>query len=262
RKGASELSLSARARPYVHQPRPTKRSHSNDGDSDRDDEDRKASTSKRTKGKSTQHQFACPFWKLDPNKQRLCYSATLSEIRYVKQHILRRHVQPIHCVICMEIFDSNEDYTVHLRQMSCTHDHSSKPEPEGINPAQKKVLLSWRAKRGSSKEEQWFELWKILFPTLPSPCSPFMDEEVMTQSNPVYVPERLNEAKFSRVSRMSSNKWNKHRGLPSLGIDADEKANRGRRFPCPYYRRSPQRPCSSKWRSCSGPGWPTMDLLE
>lgn len=241
-----------RAVPSVHTTILSKRLNCNEEDSDYDDKEHRPVNKKRAKFESTPLQFACPFWKLDPNKHRSCSSATLSEIRYVKQHILRRHVQPIHCSTCWEIFEGKEDYTFHLRRMSCVRDDSSKLELEGIDPDLKDVLLSWRAKRGSSKEKQWFELWTILFPDLPYPSSPFMDEEVLTQSQPGYVSAQFNAPRINKRFKLSPNKRNVSRGLPK-----EEP-----KLPCPYYTRFPQRFCSSKWRSCSEPVWPTVDLLK
>ncbi|KAK1517358.1 hypothetical protein CPAR01_16222 [Colletotrichum paranaense] len=190
---ASGLSPSMRARPSVRKARLSKRSTCNEDGSDDDDEEPRASTKKRAKFESTKLQFACPFWKLDPSKHRSCYSATLSETRYVKQHILRRHVQPPH---------------FHKSQTPCMPDGSPRPELEGIDSAQERVLLSWRAKRGSSKEEQWFELWKMIFPYLPTPSSPFMDEEVIAQPQPEHISAQLNAPRFNKRFNLSLNERN------------------------------------------------------
>ncbi|KAK1519445.1 uncharacterized protein CCOS01_11096 [Colletotrichum costaricense] len=242
-----------KARPYVHQSRPSKRLQGNDDDSDRDDEEPKASMSKRARSKSTQHQFACPFWKLDPNKQRSCYSATLSEIRYVKQHILRRHVQPTHCIICMETFDTLKDLDHHLMQRSCTA--SSDPGYEGINEYQRLELQYWSARRGSSKVDQWFELWDMIFPSIPRPDSPFIDEEVFGKSHPGYVPEQLNAFTVHGAPEMSLNPWNSNRGLPSLDTDGYKIANKRLRLACPYKKMFPQMISSSRRRICFVGEW-------
>ncbi|KAK1479013.1 hypothetical protein CTAM01_14877 [Colletotrichum tamarilloi] len=249
---ASGLSPSMRARPSVRKARLSKRSTCNEDGSDDDDEKPRASTKKRAKFESTKLQFACPFWKLDPSKHRSCYSATLSETRYVKQHILRRHVQPPHCTYCWAIFDSIDLLTVHKSQTPCMPDGSPRPELEGIDSAQERVLLSWRAKRGSSKEEQWFELWKMIFPYLPTPSSPFMDEEAIAQPQPEHISAQLNAPRFNKRFKLSPNKRNVGRGLPK-----EEPKLR-----CPYYTRFPQTFCSSKWRSCSESVWPTVDHLK
>ncbi|KXH30540.1 hypothetical protein CNYM01_02951 [Colletotrichum nymphaeae SA-01] len=259
-RGASELSSSARARPYVHQSRPSKRLQGNDDDSDRDDEEPKASTSKRARSKSTQHQFACPFWKLDPHKQRSCYSATLSEIRYVKQHILRRHVQPTHCTICMETFDSLKDLDRHLMQRSCAT--SSDPVYEGINEDQRHELQYWSARRGSSKIDQWFELWDMIFPGIPRPNSPFIDEEVFGKFHPEYIPEQLNALTVHGAPEMSLNPWNANSGLPSLGTDGHKIANKRLKFACPYKKMFPQMISSSRRRICFAGEWETVHHLK
>ena len=100
---------------------PTKRridSSKNDGDNDEDDEEKRG-TSKRTspKGPSEESRLlACPFCKWSSRRYRKCHRYILKDIARIKQHLSRRHRIPIHCAVCFEIFDSEDDRDEHLRQ--------------------------------------------------------------------------------------------------------------------------------------------------
>ncbi|KAF0329289.1 hypothetical protein GQ607_003598 [Colletotrichum asianum] len=45
---------------------------------------------------------------------------------------------------------------------------------------------------------------------------------------------------------------------PRLGSSASEVS----RLACPYFKKTPQRYCTSKWRSCPGPGWETVHRVK
>ncbi|KAK1520864.1 hypothetical protein CABS01_05369 [Colletotrichum abscissum] len=243
--------------------RPRKRLKSSDDDSGRDNEDPKASMGKRTKGESTQCHFACPFWRLDPNNHRPCYSAKLSEIRYVKQHLLRRHVQPFYCPCCMELFDNYGDRDHHVRQGTCVIRLSSEHRPTGITEDQKMALRCWSARRGSTREDQWFEIWDITFPDVPHPISPYIDEQVFGQPHFELIPERSSALTVDEAHGMLLSPWNANKDSTTLGIDAHKTSNNEElRLACPYYKAFPQIISSSRWRTCSGGGWTSVHRLK
>ncbi|KAK2730011.1 hypothetical protein CKAH01_09920 [Colletotrichum kahawae] len=45
---------------------------------------------------------------------------------------------------------------------------------------------------------------------------------------------------------------------PRLGSSSPEVS----RLACPYFKKTPQRYCTSKWRSCPGPGWETVHRVK
>ncbi|KAF2732735.1 hypothetical protein EJ04DRAFT_304375 [Polyplosphaeria fusca] len=118
--------------------------------------------------------LACPFAKMDPLRHAKCFDYIFEEISRLKQHLLRVHQLPIHCVRCSATFQTEEDRDTHLREATgCT----AKPGrfADGITPQQKQQL----AKRVSSKktrEENWYLIYGLLFPKRPKPHNPYVDK--------------------------------------------------------------------------------------
>jgi hypothetical protein len=128
-----------------------------------------------------QHQrLACPFWKNDPMNHGTCYRRNLTKISYVKQHLDRRHSVPIHCVLCLRVFPTEEECRAHQRERSC--DVREYVKPEGISPEQRE-LLKRRAQQNQSQEDQWFEIYRLLFPGSPLPYSPYIDDNFSEDLN-------------------------------------------------------------------------------
>lgn len=120
-------------------------------------------------GEKTRIQLACPFQKLDSHKHHDCLKYALHRIKDVKQHIYRRHRQPdYYCARCFEIFKAADVRDEHARSNHC----KNLPDPgfEGISEDQK-IRLNKSSSRGLDPQEQWFEMWDIIFPGKPRPSS-------------------------------------------------------------------------------------------
>ncbi|KAF7551905.1 hypothetical protein G7Z17_g4683 [Cylindrodendrum hubeiense] len=122
---------------------------------------------------------ACPFYKHDRKAHPKCRNAELRTVADVRRHIMRApaHRQPTHCPICKCIFEGRDDAELrhrlheHIRQQEnpCVERHVIVP---GVTEDQKKKLEDSRNRAGSLTEN-WYEVWEILFPTVPRPNSPY-----------------------------------------------------------------------------------------
>lgn len=156
-----------------HRNRSGKRSGEEAFSSDQVDSDsvrakRKAKTNADNGDKPTS-QFACPFQKLDPLKHHDCLKYALNRIKDVKQHVYRRHKQPdYYCARCFDIFKTADARDEHARSKNC--DNLEAPSFEGITEAQRN-RLNKSSSRGIDPQEQWFEMWDIIFPNNARPSS-------------------------------------------------------------------------------------------
>jgi len=102
-----------------------------------------------------------------------------------REHLFRRHTQPIHCPKCFLQFKENSALAAHLREETCSV-LAGEP-PEGITAEQQERLRS-RRRDGRSDEEKWRDMYCIIFPgtaeqDIPSPCAishlPFQISKLM-----------------------------------------------------------------------------------
>lgn len=115
------------------------------------------------------NKLACPFQKQDPHKHHECLKYVLHRIKDVKQHVYRRHKQPdYYCARCGDIFKTADERDGHCRSKNC--DNLEVPEFEGISEKQKNSLNK-SSSRGVDTQEQWFEMWHIIFPGKSRPSS-------------------------------------------------------------------------------------------
>lgn len=113
--------------------------------------------------------LACPFQKQDPHKHHECLKYVLHRIKDVKQHVYRRHKQPdYYCARCGDIFKTADERDGHSRRENC--ETLAVPEFEGISEKQKN-RLNKSSSRGVDPQEQWFEMWDIIFPNKLRPSS-------------------------------------------------------------------------------------------
>lgn len=113
--------------------------------------------------------FACPFQKYDPHKYHRCLKYTLNRIKDVKQHIYRQHTQPsYYCARCYKIFTTKDDRDGHSRRADCEKRHP--PQFEGISEEQRNELKK-SSPRKKPLQEQWYEVWDVVFPRHPRPQS-------------------------------------------------------------------------------------------
>lgn len=144
--------------------------------------------------------LACPFSKRDPARHRGCYRYELKRIRDVKQHLRRCHPRAVYCPSCGDTFQDENIRDAHVRRRTCPE----KPDlnVEGVTEARSR-RLGRKSSSKKSQEEQWFDVFEILFPGQPRPKSPYVDRflsdelqsfrEFLAQEGPAILSEKVRE---------------------------------------------------------------------
>jgi hypothetical protein len=161
-------------------------SHSQKHPDDSSDEEDSGNPSKKSKSSSDPDHvrlFACPYFELDPARYseanileknyRGCSSVYLRDIARVKQHLYRVHQQLRNlCLRCSALFPNAQKLDVHFRKrIACSASVSA--FPERISERQYGEL-----KRRWPREnviESWMRIWRILFPDVQCPSSPYLE---------------------------------------------------------------------------------------
>jgi hypothetical protein len=121
-----------------------------------------------------QRLFACPFVKRYPGRYFKCYGHNLDKVSRVKFHLFRdkAHRLPIYCPVCSTTFDEEDIRDEHIRATACQR----KPpiQWEGITSGQRQQL-SKRSQSTISPEDNWYAIFRLLFPNHPLPHSPYID---------------------------------------------------------------------------------------
>lgn len=116
--------------------------------------------------------FGCPYYKHDPIAHRFCLTRqTLTATNYVKQHLDRYHLPPIHCPTCGEVFKKRSERDEHIRDLECERRNFSHP---GMTLKQQEALK--KTARNATQEQRWYAIWDILFPGEPRPASPYVKD--------------------------------------------------------------------------------------
>ncbi|PNP78573.1 hypothetical protein FNYG_08085 [Fusarium nygamai] len=179
-QGAPNLSPAASSLPTLEPRR--KRPREIDGNSGGEDDNEDGSDRRQPK-RPRAHQpnypgrskyLACPFWKLDPDKHRICLFKKLTAISYVKQHLVRQHTPAFYCATCFMVFEDFSLYDRHAVERTCQRSPTAKLE--GISHDKTKQLR--RKSKPGPVQEQWLAIWRVLFPDRPQPSSVYVDSDL------------------------------------------------------------------------------------
>lgn len=108
--------------------------------------------------------WACPFFRHDPLGNMNCLKLKLKRIRDVKQHIQRRHNKSgNYCHKCWESFPSRKKMEEHLNSDNCEPIDQSLSVKKGGISAEAQEKLKHRAQRSKSGDEQWHDVYDIVF---------------------------------------------------------------------------------------------------
>lgn len=143
--------------------------------------------------------FACPFFKKDAVRFRICCNFTAKKISHVKQHLNRVHFRPS-CFRCYAVFSSDEQLNRHLMEaVAC--DVRVVTEFDLITIGQRDAL-SHRSNPRSTKEEQWFFIFEVLFPGRPRPRSPYIETGLSTEMSVFadFIRDRMAQRLHERLS--------------------------------------------------------------
>ncbi|KKY37605.1 hypothetical protein UCDDA912_g02360 [Diaporthe ampelina] len=145
-------------------------------------EDHEAPNPKKAKSEEAEvRRLACPFFKRNPRRykdQSKCVGPGWMTVHRLKEHLYRRHMLPIYCYRCREVFPSGRLLQLHSRsEARCAvrgEDAASGGQDlEGIDAAQERLLRS-RRRTDKTEEDKWRDVFRICFPadmpdSMPSP---------------------------------------------------------------------------------------------
>ncbi|KAK3344211.1 hypothetical protein B0T25DRAFT_320820 [Lasiosphaeria hispida] len=130
----------------------------------------------RQHDKSETPRLACPYYKMNPQRYHDCSGYVLRRVKDIKQHIYRRHMKPdIYCVRCYRPFSTEECKVKHSRGARACKVRDD-PHAECISDRQRKNLHQYLS-RGKPVEDQWIDMWKIIFPGRSPPRSVYLDNQ-------------------------------------------------------------------------------------
>jgi hypothetical protein len=118
--------------------------------------------------------YACPYYVKDLRNHVYCLKYDLSEIRDVIEHLWWKHTRPLNCPTCGTTFTSTKRWNEHVVSRVCHY--QSHAIPEGIS-SEKQAEIRAVGERGTSKVDQWFQIWSIIFDNSPPPKSPYVAEK-------------------------------------------------------------------------------------
>ncbi|KAL9108600.1 MAG: hypothetical protein Q9227_006686 [Pyrenula ochraceoflavens] len=155
-----------------------------------EDEDRDGTQKRRLGSKLVKAQIekllACPFYKFNPMRYseinqsekgyRCCSSKYLPDINRLKSHLYRVHSKPAYyCGRCYAEFNTQEDLDEHTRLTTGCELCDSPKYTERMTTEQRNRVR--RRAHGKSAEENWYDIFKILFPGAGLPDSPYLETD-------------------------------------------------------------------------------------
>ena len=163
--------------------------------------------------------LACPFYKQDPQRHRECKRYVLRRVKDIKQHIQRRHRRPqFYCDHCYAIFATPNDKMQHDRGVYLPCAPGTRWPPEGISDEQRLNLKQYMS-RGKPVQQQWRDMWAIVFPGKQQPTSVYLDS---AREGPMCLARRIWSQRRSRIISQALQETQRH---SPLSLD-DEALNR------------------------------------
>ncbi|KAI8952595.1 hypothetical protein F4801DRAFT_540608 [Xylaria longipes] len=154
---------------------PRKRSSSRDDECDGVEDTILTNCGRLPRDNGGERLLACPFFKKDPQRYQDCGKYTLRRIKDVKQHIYRLHCKPeLYCSRCFENFKCSNERDHHIREGGCTL--KEVPNRDDVISDNQRKELKECGSRGKSKQQQWMELWDVIFPGAKRPRSPHVED--------------------------------------------------------------------------------------
>ncbi|KAH9238567.1 hypothetical protein K456DRAFT_1178758 [Colletotrichum gloeosporioides 23] len=118
-------------------------------------------------------ELSCPFFRRYPDRYRNCLkSHSLRSFSEVKDHVLEHHHLPYYCPTCKNTFELAIQRNEHIVGRTCNLRTGF--SYVGVSGDQK--MLMDGIQRYLSTEEQWEQLWQILFPGNKEHQSPYLGQ--------------------------------------------------------------------------------------
>lgn len=152
----------------------------------KDDEPGRRQPAKRKRVERGARRLACPFQKRYPLRHFLCGTGGsergFDTISNIKEHLKRRHVRsPIYCPRCKTEFDDPEERDSHISRAMVVEPCDDRAFPDETALPWKRALADAFKARVSKElglEDQWFSLWRIVFPGVDPPAGCLVDDDV------------------------------------------------------------------------------------
>lgn len=153
----------------------------NNGDDDDEQDDEGQHGSPQSKPKTVNRYFACPYFKWKPQKYDKC-DQHFRNIADMIRHLKEKHC-PKRCPTCAHEYNTPTEMKNHRRNHCFGSPHV---DPISIDPheitAQQLTLIDNRRKyRANNPENQWRNIYEILFPESPPPRSIYREGKAMNE---------------------------------------------------------------------------------
>ncbi|KAK4445453.1 hypothetical protein QBC34DRAFT_441675 [Podospora aff. communis PSN243] len=150
--------------------------------------------------------LACPFYRFDPHIHHNCQTFTLRRVKDIKQHIQRKHTAEsgdaeFCCELCLSIFNPEERQ--HGTNNLPNQDESHPPwhahlHQRVITSEQEEKLKNYLG-RGKPIQEQWYDMWDILFPGWHRPRAIHLDSIHNSSETRMRMLRRVWETRRSEI---------------------------------------------------------------
>lgn len=134
--------------------------------------------------------FACPFYLYNRHRWHNCLrNYTLNRIVDVRLHLSRAHALGPRCPICFEEFrddpaeplSADDRFNAHIQLQTCQPLPSPPPSRDGLTRDQFEAVRAVGGRRNGRNAadpaaQKWFEIWDIIFPNVPRPVSPYIND--------------------------------------------------------------------------------------
>ncbi|KAF6828053.1 hypothetical protein CPLU01_08761 [Colletotrichum plurivorum] len=189
---------------------------------------------------STASLFVCPYVRYNPDKYEKwssCRRGAWSSTHRVKEHLYRVHQGKPFCPRCGATFEAEDDVRGHLSRPEGVCERADGFEVEGFDAAQEKKLHSRKRKR-TSEEENWKDIFWILFPGETSVPDPYYRSTHSKPDRPASIETsdadsvhgggnaRQMEAALARVEEIIKQPLDKRQRLEMLAVFGDLGAKR------------------------------------
>ncbi|KAK9416776.1 hypothetical protein SUNI508_09474 [Seiridium unicorne] len=153
----------------------------------------------------TSRLLACPFYKWNCQVYGDCFRYELRRPKDVRQHLYRKHMQPqFYCPVCYKTLRNTESRDIHVQKRACVPADGSSGF-NGVSEDQK-IRLTDYVCGTKPVEEQWYDIWDIIFGgTVQPPQSCYLGnylEQPMKQLQNYWVTRR-SEIIHSAAARMN-----------------------------------------------------------
>ena len=144
-------------------------------DDEKDGEDEQALPANSQSGQETFQLFACPFAKRNPGAYFECLTVTLRDVSKVKKHLRMKHLLPIYCSTCYQLFQgcqAEKKRDEHQRARNCTT--QAECPFEGVTSEhQRQLTQRLGSAHGRSEAQKWYIVWDLLFDPKERPDNPY-----------------------------------------------------------------------------------------